>query len=114
MYEIHYKQIDPDTGRILREEKIATCESLRHANWIKNCLSAGDDEPNREYRVIEPERLSLDQIMREYKPFKDEREVWDLTVIDEKGNDLIVMAPNGDTQYMTKEEYERFKNKRRL
>jgi hypothetical protein len=112
MYEIHYKQIDPDTGRIIREERIATCDSMRHANWIKNVLNTNDDEPNREYSVIEPSKLSLDQIMREYKPFKDERP-WDLTVIDEKGNDLIVMAPNGDTQYMTKDEYEQFKKRRK-
>jgi hypothetical protein len=51
--------------------------------------------------------------MREYQPFKDEREVWDLTIIDEKGNDLIVMTPNGDTQYMTKQEYEQFKKTRK-
>ncbi len=111
MYEIHYKQIDPDTGGIIREERIATCDSMRHANWIKNVLNAHDDEPNREYSVIEPSKLSLDQIMREYQPFKDERP-WDLTIIDEKGNDLIVSAPNGDTQYMTKQEYEQFKKTR--
>jgi len=113
MYEIHYKQIDPDTGRIIREERIATCDSMRHANWIKNTLNSNDDDPNREYSVIEPSKLSLDQIMREYQPFKDERVVWDLTVIDEKGNDLIVMTPNGDTQYMTKQEYEQFKKTRK-
>jgi hypothetical protein len=39
-------------------------------------------------------------------------EKWELTIIDEKGNDLIVMAPNGDTQYMTKQEYESIKNKK--
>lgn len=38
-------------------------------------------------------------------------EKWELTVIDEKGNDLIVMAPNGDTQYMTKQQYESYKLK---
>ena len=41
-----------------------------------------------------------------------EMEKWELTVIDEKGNDLIVMAPNGDTQYMTKQQYESIKNKK--
>jgi len=39
-------------------------------------------------------------------------ESWELTVIDEKGNDLIVMAPNGDTQHMTKHQYELYKIKR--
>lgn len=41
-----------------------------------------------------------------------EMEKWELTVIDEKGNDLLVMAPNGDTQYMTKQQYESIKNKK--
>lgn len=49
MYEIYYKQIDPDTGTVVREERIATCDSMRHANWIKNVLNTHDDDPNREY-----------------------------------------------------------------
>lgn len=54
---------------------------------------------------------SLDQLFREYKPFS-QKEKWDLVVINEKGNDLIVMSPNGDTQYMTKGEYASHKIKR--
>lgn len=50
------------------------------------------------------ENISLDQLFRDHQPFKDKQE---LTVIDEKGNDLIVMAPTGDTHYMTKQEYDR-------
>lgn len=41
----------------------------------------------------------------------EEMEKWELTIIDEKGNDLLVMAPNGDTQYMTKQQYESYKLK---
>ena len=54
------------------------------------------------------ENISLDQLFRDHQPFKDKQK---LTVIDEKGNDLIVMAPNGDTHYMTKQEYKSYKNK---
>lgn len=53
--------------------------------------------------------------IEDYKELNEvfqEKEKWDLTVIDEKGNDLIVMAPNGDTQYMTKYEYETRKNRK--
>jgi hypothetical protein len=31
---------------------------------------------------------------------------WELEIIDERGDDLRVMAPNGDTHCMTKQEYE--------
>ena len=61
------------------------------------------------YRI--EKKPSLDQLFREYKPFS-QKEKWDLTIIDEIGNDLIVMSPNGDTQYMTKGEYESYKIKR--
>ena len=108
MYEIHYKQIDPDTGRIIREEKMATCESLRMANWVKNSLIEGEHDPNREYLLIEPKKLSLDQIMREHGTTQR----WEVAVLSEDENSLIVMAPNGDTQYMTKQEYEQFKKRR--
>lgn len=30
---------------------------------------------------------------------------WDLVIIYENGNDLTLMSPNGDTFYMTKQEY---------
>jgi len=45
--------------------------------------------------------------------WKAEEEKWNLTVIDEKGSNLIVSAPNGDTAYMSKKEYESYnlKNK---
>ena len=52
--------------------------------------------------------------IEDYKSINEvfqEKEKWELTVIDEKGNDLIVMAPNGDTQYMTKQQYESYKLK---
>jgi hypothetical protein len=39
-------------------------------------------------------------------------EKWEITIINEEGNDLLVMAPNGDTQYMTRDQYESYKIKR--
>lgn len=110
MYQVKYKQIDPDTGRIIREEKMANCESLRMANWITTFLIEGESDPNREYFIVEPDKLSLDQLMREYQPFMHETPR-DITIIDEKGNDLIVAFPSGDTMYMTKQEYEQIKKR---
>ena len=55
----------------------------------------------REYEIIK--RVSLDEALR---MAHSNTERWEIEVIDEKGNDLLVMAPNGDTQYMTKQEYE--------
>lgn len=55
----------------------------------------------REYEISK--RVSLDEAIR---IAHSNTERWEIEVIDEKGNDLLVMAPNGDTQYMTKKEYE--------
>lgn len=35
-------------------------------------------------------------------------EVWEIEIIDETSHGLLVMAPNGDTQWMTKDEYDQF------
>ena len=60
----------------------------------------------------ETTKPSLDEVMRmAYSDLKK----WEIEVIDDRGNDLIVMAPNGDTQYMSKDEYvkllDSYKNK---
>ena len=52
--------------------------------------------------------MSIDQIMREHGTTQR----WEVAVLSEDENSLIVMAPNGDTQYMTKQEYEQFKKRR--
>jgi hypothetical protein len=36
---------------------------------------------------------------------EEKSSAWDLTVISEKEDGYLVCSPNGDTQYMTKEEY---------
>lgn len=43
---------------------------------------------------------------------EEKSSAWDLTVISEKPDGYLVCTPNGDTQYMTKEEYETFYKKR--
>jgi hypothetical protein len=55
MIEIRFRDIDPDTGGISQDTKIATCEVLSHAEWIKQALAFGDDQPNREYYIIDRE-----------------------------------------------------------
>jgi len=54
MIEIRFRDIDPDTGGISQDMKIATCEILIHAEWIKQALETGDaDQPNREYYLVD-------------------------------------------------------------
>jgi len=43
---------------------------------------------------------------------EEKTSAWDLTVISEKPDGYLVCAPNGDTQYMTKQEFENFHKKR--
>ena len=62
------------------------------------------------YRI--EKKPSLDQLFREYKPFQQKENI-QLTIINENKNDLIVMAPNGDTQHMSKDELELYKIKRK-
>lgn len=60
MIEIRFKDIDPDSGEISQDMKIAQTESALHANWIKQALEHyGADEPNREFysvNLIDPKR----------------------------------------------------------
>jgi dTDP-4-dehydrorhamnose 3,5-epimerase len=60
------------------------------------------------YKILK--KPSLDQLFREYQPFRNDK--WNLTIVEERENDMIVMAPNGDTQHMTKQQYESHKIKR--
>lgn len=39
------------------------------------------------------------------------KEKWNIDVINQTPEGVLVMAPNGDTHYMTREEYESYKNK---
>jgi len=56
MIEIRFRDIDPDTGGISQDMKIATCEILIAAEWIKQALETGDaDQPNREYYLVDRE-----------------------------------------------------------
>jgi hypothetical protein len=57
MIEIRFRDIDPDTGGISQDMKIATCEVTSHAKWIKHALEIGgaDEQPNREYYLVDRE-----------------------------------------------------------
>lgn len=49
MIEIRFKDIDPDTGSVCQDKRIAVCDSKRMSNWVKNALwKTVDGEPNRE------------------------------------------------------------------
>ena len=56
MIELRFRDIDPDTGGISQDTKIATCEVASHAEWIKHALEIGEaDQPNREYYLVDRE-----------------------------------------------------------
>lgn len=38
--------------------------------------------------------------------------MWQLTIIQETKDGYLCMSPNGDTQWLTKEEYEKFNHNR--
>jgi hypothetical protein len=55
MIEIRYKDIDPDTDNVTRDELICTCSNEMLANWVYSALvrdmSLDYDEPNREFYI---------------------------------------------------------------
>jgi hypothetical protein len=59
MFEIRFKDIDPDTGEISQDEKICVCEDPRSANWVRHSLEhewyspEGSQDPNREFYIRE-------------------------------------------------------------
>jgi hypothetical protein len=56
MIEIRYKDIDPDTGNVSRDELVCTCLTEMLANWVYSALvrdmSLDYDEPNREFYIL--------------------------------------------------------------
>ena len=54
MIEIRFRDIDPDTGGISQDEKIAETDLLMHATWISYALAQhGNDSPNREFYLVD-------------------------------------------------------------
>ena len=50
-FEIRYKDTDPDTGKVIEDTKVASCDNQYTARWVMkslvlSMLEAG--EPNRE------------------------------------------------------------------
>jgi hypothetical protein len=49
MIEIRFRDIDPDTGEVSRDELIAVCDSVRMSNWVRQAIELTvEGEPNRE------------------------------------------------------------------
>ncbi len=59
MFEVRFKDTDPDTGEISQDEKICFCEDAQNANWIRHSLEyewyseEGAQDPNREFYIKE-------------------------------------------------------------
>lgn len=55
MFEIRFKDIDPDTGRISQDKLICTCVSETSSKWLMNALGLSlkeAEEPNRDIYVV--------------------------------------------------------------
>ena len=59
MYEIRYKDIDPDTGGISNDSPIAICQSENWANIIRELVANDymkiESDPNREFYIYKVE-----------------------------------------------------------
>ena len=59
MFEVRFKDIDPDTGKISQDKKICECEDHQSANWVRHSLGyewhspEGAQDPNREFYITE-------------------------------------------------------------
>ena len=54
IYEIRFKDIDPDSGDISQDVLLATSENEMYARWISHSLefdNAENGDPNREFYI---------------------------------------------------------------
>ena len=57
MFEVRFKDTDPDTGEISQDKKICECEDHQEAFWVQKSLesewfsSEGAQDPNREFYI---------------------------------------------------------------
>lgn len=55
MIEVRYRDIDPDTGDVTRDEMICQCPNGMLAEWVYSAIvrdmSLDYDEPNREIYI---------------------------------------------------------------
>lgn len=55
MFEIRYKDIDPNTGEVNRDEMVCQCPNEMLCEWVFSALSKDMsldyDQPNREFYI---------------------------------------------------------------
>jgi hypothetical protein len=57
MFEVRFKDIDPDTGSISQDKRVCECEDYQEAFWVQKSLesqwfsSEGAQDPNREFYI---------------------------------------------------------------
>ena len=57
MFEVRFKDIDPDTGEISQDKKICECEDYQEAFWILKSLEKewhspeGAQDPTRDFYI---------------------------------------------------------------
>jgi hypothetical protein len=54
-YEVRYKDIDPDTGDVTSDTRLAVCESQDKAEWVKSAIASdyfdNASDPNRDFYI---------------------------------------------------------------
>lgn len=57
MFEVRFKDIDPDTGEISQDRRICECEDHQEALWVQKSLESdwfstgGPQDPTREFYI---------------------------------------------------------------
>ena len=99
MIELRFRDIDPETGGISQDTKIATCEVASHAEWIKSALEIGDaDQPNREYYLVDREDLNRELTY-------EERIAWFVANYYETGMEYSILLESMKTTNLDNFEY---------
>ena len=57
MFEVRFKDIDPDTGSVSQDKRICECEDYQEAFWVQRSMErdwfseGGPQDPNREFYI---------------------------------------------------------------
>lgn len=57
MFEVRFKDIDPDTGEVSQDKRICECEDPQEAFWVLKSVERewhspeGTQDPNREFYI---------------------------------------------------------------
>jgi hypothetical protein len=109
MYKIIQKLENPDLSNF-KEKEIATCESLKYANLIKDALENYESSNSVSYKIENPEERK--PTLEDYQePFESiSWGSWDITVVRKyEDGSFLVCDALGSTQHITPDQIETYK-----